>query len=711
LCHKIQRDGPPTLFNPSFFLAVGQWRQWLDNNRRNIIDSVEADVQAQINERNQRTGNNYSEGAERIAQFESILNDHARYAANSKHGDTSTHDALVSLARSFGLGDDLPGQDRETTRAKQQVELDRALNDGVVGGGPGAGAAGGGGVAVGPVVSDDDSEDGEEFPGAPGDPPDGDLIATPPPVPINPPPSLPRIPPAARGGGPPPPPPSGGPPPVLGGSPSADFAGGLPPVPPPPPPPPAVGAPPGGNSLSQGNTLPQADISSLPPSPANFLSDSEDGPLVLSPPQASPPTAPPLPPQGPPQAPPPAAPLGFVPDIAGFRANQGYESDSDAENDDLQEFEREAERERKEREQRQKAAEQERSKVEIRTPPPADESRNALLAQIQNYRREGTNLGGQAALDTIDGNKAASIRIDEALRAEKQKREEENRAQQLSSGFLGKIASSNARDYQQEALDRERGNIFGAEDADWGDETEGTKKDQVPDLPGTPFTPPSSPRPQRPNKAVRPPPPLPPARTLPPKPPASPAEPAQEQPEQGTIGSIREGVASAAAVVVNAAAGIRDAVFGGSDESGGPPPPPPPPPPLLPGGAVQQPSIDFTRSKKETGRRAGLLSEIQRGVQLKSTENSTASASNAPELLFEAELAASVKSNRGKGTKGFKRESPEVKNLKREITELVERLETAPFETQKTRIREQIAEKEGELADIQRAERTRDDDV
>ena len=131
---------PTNPLQSPFFLDVGQWKQWLDDNRGNIINSVPADLRNRINERNQRTGNNYSEGAERIAQFEAILNDHARYAANSKHGDTSTHDALVSLARSFGLGDRLPGQDSETTRAKQQVELDRDLINGVVGGGPGAGA-------------------------------------------------------------------------------------------------------------------------------------------------------------------------------------------------------------------------------------------------------------------------------------------------------------------------------------------------------------------------------------------------------------------------------------------------------------------------------------------------------------------------------------------------------------------------------------------
>lgn len=159
---------------------------------------------------------------------------------------------------------------------------------------------------------------------------------------------------------------------------------------------------------------------------------------------------------------------------------------------------------------------------------------------------------------------------------------------------------------------------------------------------------------------------------------------------------------------MNAAAGFRDAVFGGSNESGGPPTAPPLPPPP-PGGAVQQPSIDFTRSNKKTGGRAGLLSEIQKGVSLKSRKNSTASASGAPEPSFEAELATRVKSNRGKGTKAFKRESPEVKKLKREIMELEDQLENAPFASLKTRIREQIAEKEDELADIQRAERTRDD--
>lgn len=150
---------------------------------------------------------------------------------------------------------------------------------------------------------------------------------------------------------------------------------------------------------------------------------------------------------------------------------------------------------------------------------------------------------------------------------------------------------------------------------------------------------------------------------------------------------------------MNAAAGIRDAVFGGSDESGGPPPPPPPP--LLPGGAVQQPSIDFTQGNEETGRRAGLLSEIQKGVQLKSTENSTASASGAPKPSFEAELATRVKSKSGKGTKAFKRESTEVKKLKREIRELEYQLEKATVTSLKTSIRKQIAEKRNELANIQ----------
>lgn len=145
LCHKSQRGGPPTLSNPFFFLAVGQWRRWLDEHRAEIYGIGVSDTNDK--------GVYYSDGADYIAQFESILNDHARYAANSKHGDTSTHDALVSLARSLRLGG-IPDQDRETTRAKEQVELDRQVA-GVVAAAPrprvAAAAAGAGrGAASGP---------------------------------------------------------------------------------------------------------------------------------------------------------------------------------------------------------------------------------------------------------------------------------------------------------------------------------------------------------------------------------------------------------------------------------------------------------------------------------------------------------------------------------------------------------------------------------
>ena len=107
-------------------LAVGQWRanlaRWIQSGRRDPED---------------------------IRQFQNELNAHARYEANSKHGDTSTHDTLVSLARAFGIPP-VAAEDEETTRAKQQNALDRQVAGAVAAAPrPGVAAAGGPGAAAG----------------------------------------------------------------------------------------------------------------------------------------------------------------------------------------------------------------------------------------------------------------------------------------------------------------------------------------------------------------------------------------------------------------------------------------------------------------------------------------------------------------------------------------------------------------------------------